>query len=79
MTWIYAVAIALALLGIGLYLWRGRTPGGGEGRARSRQDFSTAPRVRVAPESRGRCPECGARNWPGALVCWKCGRDNREE
>ena len=79
MSWIYAVAIAFILLGIGLYLWLSRTSGDGEGRGGPRRDFSAAPRVRVAPESRRRCPECGARNWPGALVCWKCGRDSRDE
>ncbi len=71
-------AVVLIVIGVAIFLMRDRFAVRESSSRESSANFS-APRVRLDPNSRGRCPECGARRWPGSVKCWNCGNDITEK
>ncbi len=76
MTWLYVAAVLIAL-GVIVFVLSSRAPADRRG-AGATGGFS-APRVKLGAGTRGRCPECGAKSWPGAVKCWNCGYEDGGE
>ncbi|MFP4201113.1 MAG: hypothetical protein ACOCVQ_01370 [Bacillota bacterium] len=74
---LYAAVILIAIA-VAVFLLRDRF-GGRESVSRDSSTDFAAPRMQLNPDSRGRCPECGARRWPGSVKCWNCGADIPEK